>query len=81
MAKTTTLLPKLKINTLTQAQYDKALAAGQINATEIYLTPDEGVEVGAGLPPVTEADNGQVLRVVNGQWTVSDFEVYNGEVL
>ena len=24
---------------------------------------------GSGLPPVTEADNGKVLTVVNGVWT------------
>ena len=36
---TTTDLSTLKINYLTQAQYNTALANNQINANEIYLTP------------------------------------------
>ena len=78
---TITNISTLQIHRLTQAQYDTAFAAGNLDDTAIYLTPDEGVEVGAGLPPVTEADNGQILKVVNGKWAVSTFEVYNGEVI
>lgn len=37
---TTTDLTTLKINYLTQAQYDAALAAGTINSNEIYFTPN-----------------------------------------
>ncbi len=36
---TTTNLTALKINYLTQQQYDTALANGQINSDELYLTP------------------------------------------
>lgn len=36
---TTTDLSTLKINYLTQAQYDDALANNQINTNELYLTP------------------------------------------
>lgn len=32
-------LPSLKINRLTQKQYDAAKTAGTINENEIYLTP------------------------------------------
>lgn len=39
---TTTNLSTLKINYLTQAQYDAALANSEINENEIYLTPDSG---------------------------------------
>lgn len=39
---TTTDLTTLKINYLTQAQYDEALSGGTINENEIYLTPAEG---------------------------------------
>lgn len=39
---TTTNLTTLKINYLTQAQYDDALANNQINEDEIYLTPQSG---------------------------------------
>ena len=34
-------LTTLKINQLTQAQYEAALAAGTINENEIYATPDD----------------------------------------
>jgi hypothetical protein len=34
-------LSTLKINKLTQEQYDKALSEGKIKHNEIYLTPDE----------------------------------------
>lgn len=37
---TTTNLPTLKINYLTQAQYDSALSNNEINENELYLTPD-----------------------------------------
>ena len=36
---TTTNLTTLKINYLTQAQYDDALANNQINSNELYFTP------------------------------------------
>lgn len=36
---TTTNLTTLKINYLTQAQYDDALANNQINSDELYFTP------------------------------------------
>lgn len=34
-------LSTLKINKLTQAQYDRELAAGRIDENAFYLTPDE----------------------------------------
>ena len=34
-------LTTLKINQLTQAQYESALAAGSINENELYSTPDD----------------------------------------
>lgn len=33
-------LSTLKINKLSQAQYDRELAAGRIDANALYLTPD-----------------------------------------
>ena len=35
-------LSTLKIHKLTQAQYDRELEAGRIDANALYLTPDEG---------------------------------------
>ena len=45
-------LSTLKINKLTQAQYDAAAKAGTINENEIYMTPDDN-----------ELDTTQFLRV------------------
>ena len=40
-------LSTLKIHKLTQAQYDRELAAGRLDPTAIYLTPDEEVDLSA----------------------------------
>lgn len=45
MAQTTTELNEFKINYLSKAQYQTALANGQINANEFYLTPEEEKEL------------------------------------
>ena len=34
---------------------------------------------GSGLPPVTTEDNGKILQVVNGIWTVVTIPLANGE--
>lgn len=41
---TVTDLDKLKINYLTQAQYDSALANNEINANELYFTPVDDMQ-------------------------------------
>lgn len=38
-------LSTLIIHKLTQAQYNRELAAGNINESEIYLTPDEEIDL------------------------------------
>lgn len=38
-------LSTLKIHKLTQAQYDRELAAGNIDANALYLTPDEAKNI------------------------------------
>ena len=38
-------LSTLKIHKLTQAQYDRELAAGNIDQNALYLTPDEGMDL------------------------------------
>ena len=58
-------LSTVKIHRLTQAQYDRELAAGNIDETAMYLTPDEEPT----LPAVTDEDNGKLLQVVDGVWT------------
>lgn len=41
MSKITENLSTLQIHKLTQAQYDREFAAGNINPSALYLTPDE----------------------------------------
>ena len=38
-------LSSLKIHKLTQKQYEKALEDGKINENELYLTPDEKIDL------------------------------------
>ena len=38
-------LSTLKIHKLTQAQYDRELEAGNIDASALYLTPDEDMDL------------------------------------
>lgn len=38
-------LSTLKIHKLTQEQYDRELAAGNIDENALYLTPDEGIDL------------------------------------
>lgn len=42
---TTTELDELKINYMTQAQYNTEKAAGRLNENEIYMTPQSAVNV------------------------------------
>ena len=63
-------LSTLKINKLTQAQYDKALKEGRINENELYLTPDNiGVN---GLPENAEFTN---VRVNGGNLSFYDYNM------
>lgn len=52
---TTTNLTTLKINYLTEAQYNTALSNNQINENELYLTPDTGGG-GSALTPITNSE-------------------------
>ena len=45
MSKITENLSTLKIHKLTQAQYDRELAAGNIDPSALYLTPDDEKEI------------------------------------
>ena len=56
-------LSTLKINVLSQKQYEREYEAGNLPSGELCLTPDE-----TALPTPTEADNGKILMVVNGKY-------------
>lgn len=50
-------LSALKIHKLTQEQYDRELAAGNIDESALYLTPDEDEEAWAVKPLIINADD------------------------
>lgn len=65
-------LSTLKIHKLTQEQYDRELAAGNIDESAIYLTPDEEEEV-QYIAQDTAPDDTNVLWIDTSDDT-SDFE-------
>lgn len=67
---TTTDLTTLKINYLTQAQYDALVQAGEVNPNEIYLTPENG--------SVTETDPIFTASPAHGI-TANDITNWNGK--
>jgi len=58
-------LSTLKINKLTKAQYERELAAGNIDPNALYLTPDEGVD----LSPYATVEQ---LNTLVGEETVAE---------
>ena len=45
-----------------------------------FLIPETTSET-SGLPEVSAADNGSFLRVVNGEWKIVKYNVYDGSVV
>lgn len=62
---TTTDLTTLKINYLTQAQYDAAVSGGTINENEIYMTPAKGVPFYNVVDYGIEPNNGDVYDALH----------------
>ena len=60
----TTKINNLKINVLTQAQYNSATK----DENQLYLITDT---TSLSLPEVSTADNGKILRVVDGVWVAA----------
>lgn len=91
MAKTVVDLDTLKINYLTQAQYNEAALNDEIEEDEIYLTPSSGtgvtdVEVNGssvvagGVADITVPTDTGDLTNNAGYITLADLPVYNGGV-
>lgn len=70
-------LSTLKIHKLTQAQYDRELAAGRIDANALYLTPD-GSSAFSPTASVEQTDNGAVITITDKNGTTTAV-VTNGE--
>ena len=60
-------LSTLKIHKLTKAQYERELAAGRIDESAIYLTPDEEVD----FDQYAQASDVEELQVKVGDTAVS----------
>ena len=56
-------LSTLKIHKLTQAQYDRELAAGRIDENALYLTPDEEIDLSSY---ATKDDVEEISSLVGG---------------
>ena len=56
-------LSTLKIHKLTQAQYDRELAAGNIDENALYLTPDELASVEVSLLASNWYNNKQTINL------------------
>ena len=91
MAKTVEDIGTLKINVLTQQQYDQAALDGDIEPDELYLTPAQGagvedVEVNGssvvsgGVAEITVPTDTGDLTNGAGYIKLSDLPIYNGGV-
>ena len=46
---------------------------------DIKVWIDSSAESSPSLPQVSDADNGKILKVVNGKWAATTLPIYNGE--
>ena len=75
------IVSNLKINKLTQVQYDAALAAGNINENEFYITPENKNQTIITIPA------GRMRGDIDGDGKITQADVdlisahYNGETL
>ena len=83
-------LSTLKINRLTQEQYDAALTNGSINANELYLTPDDNELDTSAFLRVTDVGSAVDINPINADTlqgksasyfaTASDISTINGSL-
>ena len=67
-------LSTLKINKLTQAQYDRELAAGNIDPNALYLTPDEVVSIENGGTGATDGATAMQNLLSSGNMVLSSYQ-------
>lgn len=67
----TTVIPTVNNATLTISQDGSVVGTFTANsATDVSINLTGGGGSGSGLPAVTSADNGKILQVVGGEWTL-----------
>ncbi len=69
-------LSTLKIHKLSQAQYDREKAAGNLDQTALYLTPDENQDL--SMYATKEEVNKKVALPSSGNGTAGQFAVSDG---
>ena len=71
----------LKIHKLTQAQYDRELAAGNIDPNALYLTPDENADLSDFMPTTGGVFTGGVgfTGQTNGMFFTPNADLTSGE--
>lgn len=67
----TTNLTTLKINKLTKAQYDAALAAGMVSENELYMTPESGAIEEIQLNGITVPTAEGVVNIVLSDYSTT----------
>lgn len=72
-------LPALKIHKLTQEQYERALAAGNIDENALYLTPDNGSFAGP-LPSINSSSWGSLDEQYNTLCSLH-FDGYDAQLI
>ena len=69
----------IHVTTAQTEQWDESITGVTVNSTPATVTNHVASFSIEGLPVVTSADNGKVLKVVNGVWTLVDpVTVYSG---
>lgn len=67
-------LSTLKIHKLTQAQYDRELEAGNIDANALYLTPDEITAIENGGTGATNGETAMKNLLASGDMILSSYQ-------
>lgn len=72
-------LSTLKIHKLTQAQYDRELAAGNIDENALYLTPDEELDL-SGYATADQLDSKADIAHTHDDYAPKESPVFTGSI-